>query len=168
MKHSLVVAIIALLIIFAGAAGYLAGFYTPRTTATNVNSSSSSSRVQTSTNTTVSCTISGPTEGVVIQVLENSGSTVALVAGAQVGGKNMWYCNNQPQITYFNSTATNSTGWASLLYGGGGLYYVSIAANSNNYAYNLTIPTQPTSITYAAFNISSGNITTHYCEFCQS
>lgn len=123
--------------------------------------------------TTTSCTVSGPTEGVVIHVLANNytgnGVTVIPVVGAKVSGQAIGYCNNVLQPATLQPTTTNSSGWASLLDGQFGLYDLQVAYVPT-LVFNLSIVTMPTSVTYVTFNISTGNMTTHFCEFnvCRS
>jgi predicted GH43/DUF377 family glycosyl hydrolase len=131
------------------------------------------SRITTTTTATVisytasSCTVSGPTQGVLLQVLQGVGGgnqSFVPVADAEVSGLDLGYCNGSPQVIVFNSTATNGTGWVRLLYGGFGTYYISVRLA--NIGYSVTVLTQPLSIAYVKFNISNGNTTTRYCEFC--
>jgi hypothetical protein len=60
--------------------------------------------------------------------------------------------------------ATNSSGWVSLLDGGNGLYYLNVTYGQD-LIYSLSIVTQPLSITFVVFNASTGNMTTHICEY---
>jgi hypothetical protein len=118
--------------------------------------------------TTTSCTVSGPTLGVVIQVLANNytgnGVSVIPVVGAKVSGEAVGYCNNILQPSTLQPTTTNSSGWASLLDGQFGLYNLEVAY-APTLVFNLSIVTNPSSVTYVTFNISTGNMTTHFCEF---
>ena len=107
MRHSVLLAILAILIILSGAAGYLVGLYAPRIIAHQTSVTTSNS---------TSCTVLAQTEGVIIQVLRGY-TEVTPVVGAQVGGEDLGYCNNSPQSIIFNSTITNSTGWAKLIDG---------------------------------------------------
>jgi hypothetical protein len=123
--------------------------------------------------TTTSCVVSGPTMGVVIHVLANNytgnGVSVIPVVGAKVSGQAVGYCNNVLQQSTLQATTTNSSGWASLLDGQFGLYNLQVAYIPT-LVFNLSIVTMPTSVTYVTFNISTGNMTTHFCEFnvCRS
>jgi len=118
--------------------------------------------------TTTSCAVSGPTMGVVIHVLANNytgnGVSVIPVVGAKVSGQAVGYCNNALQQSTLQPTTTNSSGWASLLDGQFGLYNLQVAY-ALTLVFNLSIVTMPTSVTYVTFNISTGNMTTHFCEF---
>ncbi len=118
--------------------------------------------------TTTSCTVSGPTLGVVIQVLANNymgtGVSVIPVVGAKVTGQAVGYCNDVLQPSTLQPTTTNSSGWASLLDGQFGLYNLEVAY-APTLVFNLSIVTNPLSVTYVTFNISTGNMTTHFCEF---
>jgi hypothetical protein len=123
----------------------------------------------TSTEATTSCTILAPTDGVVLHVIMNNGSSpshASPVVGAQVSGQDIGYCNGRKQILTISSVTTNSTGWASLLDGGFGGYYLTITLVSgiSIVTYDLTVPTQPEAVSYATYNISTGNLTTsvHY------
>ncbi len=112
------------------------------------------------------CVNYGPTIGVALQVVANNGSgrPPIPVKGAQVSGQDVGYCNDVKQVIAIHPTTTNSSGWVSLLYGGFGIYYLNI-----NYGptldYSLSVVTEPTAITYAVFNISTGNVTTHFCYY---
>lgn len=156
MKRSVLSAIFVILIILSGAAGYFAGLYTPRTAIHQASVTTTSS---------TSCVVTGPTEGVIIQVLQDS-AEVTPVVGAKIGGEDLGYCNNSLQTMILNSTTTNSTGWARLIDGGFGIYYLNIIAFNNNYT--LSVPMQPISVTFVTYNISNGNVTTHYCVFCNT
>jgi hypothetical protein len=106
--------------------------------------------------------------GVMIHVLANNytgnGVSVIPVVGAKVSGQAVGYCNNVLQPSTLQPTTTNSSGWASLLDGQFGLYNLQVAY-APTLVFNLSIVTNPLSVTYVTFNISTGNMTTHFCEF---
>ena len=162
MKQSIVTAILVVMIIIGSISGYVIGFYVPHAGSVGTSSSSLAS-------TSVGCTVSAPTEGVVIQLVENnytaSSQSVIPIVGASIIGQAIGYCNNQKQVMNISKASTNSTGWASLLDGAFGVYYLSInfnpSASPSLGLFNLSIITQPTAITKATFNLSSGNLTTH-------
>jgi hypothetical protein len=112
------------------------------------------------------CINTGPTIGVVLRVIENNGSSnpTIPVRGARVSGQDIGYCNDAEQAITIKSTTTNSSGWVSLLYGGFGIYYLNVYYDPY-LSYNLSVVTQPTAITYAIFNLSTGNLTTHFCYY---
>ena len=113
-----------------------------------------------------SCTITAPTIGVVIRIVENNGSghPTIPVAGVGVSGQSLLYCNEVRETFDLQPTTTNSSGWASLLDGNGGMYYLNINYSSTQ-TYNLSILTQPTAVTTVTYDISSGNVTTHVCYY---
>lgn len=125
---------------------------------------------------TTSCTIMGPTIGVVIRVIAYNYSTSPTstipVVGAHVSGQSVGYCNDALQTSTLQPTTTNSSGWASLLDGQFGLYNLVISYSpsltynfSPTLSFNMSIVTQPTTVTYVILNISTGNMTTHFCEY---
>ena len=114
-----------------------------------------------STSQSISCISYGPTEGVMLQVVaQNMGPVPGLV----VNGEDVSYCNNQRQVIVIGPTITNSSGWVSLLDGGNAIYYLNVTF-SQYLVYSLSIVTQPTSVTCAVFNASTGNLTTHFYEY---
>jgi len=156
MKNGIAVVLLALVLLLGAGGGYYAGFSEGRTT--TVQSSTSSS---TSTSTSVNCTDSGPTDGIELRVVANNGSW----AGVRVEGETIGGCNNQKIVTTLGPANTNSTGWVAFLeYGWPGLYYVSVHADPS-YIFNMTIPAMPTTTTVAILNLSTGNLTTQFCEF---
>ncbi len=110
------------------------------------------------------CNSTGPTMGVVVRVLEGTQPPVP-VAGARVSGHSVGYCNGEVQTLGLPQVITNSSGWATLLDGGTGTYYLNVVSGSNDSTsgFDLSVPTQPTSVTYVIFNSSTGNVTTHFC-----
>jgi len=113
-----------------------------------------------STTVQATCTTSGPTLGVVLRVVANNGSW----AGVPVTGEAVGYCDGQKEVTNLGPSLTNSSGWVSFLEGGlNGIYYLHV--NESAWVYDLSIPAQPTTVTYAVLNLSTGNVTTRFCEF---
>jgi hypothetical protein len=102
-------------------------------------------------------TVLAPAVGVVIRLVEGG----APVADAIVSGGDVGMCNDTPQAAALTRTGTNSSGWASLLDGGFGIYELNVNYSSGSYA--LSVPLQPTAVTYVLFDIASGNATTHFC-----
>ena len=121
-----------------------------------------------STSQSISCTVLGPSAGVELQVVAmNSagpGTGTGPVAGLVVNGEDVWYCNNQRQVTMLGPVITNSSGWVSLLDGGNGIYYLNVTY-SQYLVYSLSIVTQPTSVTCAVFDASTGDLTSHFYEY---
>ncbi len=156
MKNGLAAVLLALVLIAGAGGGYDLGFSQGHTA--TVQSSTSGS---TTTSTQATCTDSGPTNGAELRVVANNGSWT----GVRVDGETVGGCENQEIITTIGPAYTNSTGWVALLeYGWPGLYYVSIHADPS-YIFNMTVPAQPTSTTVVILNLSTGNVTTHFCEF---
>lgn len=119
---------------------------------------------------TTSCAVSGPTIGVMLRVLEDARNPTPL-AGAQITGQSVGWCNDAQQASLLQPTTTNSSGWASLLDGGFGIYDLSInysyldnGANITDH-YSLSISTQPMTVSCTVFNITSGNMTTTLSEY---
>ena len=121
-----------------------------------------------STSQSISCTSSGPTDGVELQVVAinhaGPGTGTGPIAGLVVNGEDVWYCNDQKQVTVLGPVATNSSGWVSLLDGGNGLYYLNVTYDQY-LVYSLSVVTNPLSITFVVFNASTGNMTTHICAY---
>jgi hypothetical protein len=156
MKNGIAAVLLAVVLIAGAGGGYYAGLSQGRTM--TVQSSTSSSA---STSTSVTCADSGPTNGVELRVVANNGSW----AGVSVDGETVGGCNNQKIVTTLGPARTNSTGWVVFLEGGlPGLYYVSVHADPS-YIFNMTIPAQPTTTTVVVLNLSTGNVTTQFCEF---
>jgi hypothetical protein len=112
---------------------------------------------QSSPASTTLCTVFAPTMGALVRVVV--GGTP--VADAIVGGRDVGSCNNAQQEVALARTQTNSSGWASLLDGEFGAYELSVNCSWDSYA--LSVPLQPTAVTYVVFDIASGNVTTHFC-----
>ena len=151
MRNAVVAVLTILLVVVSVGAGYYLGA-----------KSNQSGRLI----TTTTCTILGPTIGVVLRIIENNGSSNPSipVQGARVSGQDLGYCNDVEQVIAIKPATTNSSGWVSLLYGGFGIYYLNVYYNPY-LSYNLSVVTQPTAVTYAIFNISTGNVTTHFCYY---
>src|SRR2546422_1161227 len=117
--------------------------------------------------TKTTCHITGVTLGVRVRIvaIDYSNNSTVPVSNASVTGQNVVYCNDERQVTTFRPTKTNSSGWVGLSYGGVGIYYVNITYPNSNLTYSLSIPARPVTATYVVFNISSGNVTTHFCAF---
>ncbi len=155
------VAFVVLMVIVSGVTGYFVGSITSQ------NGRTTSLPTVTLTGGNFgTCPITGPTIGVVLRVLANNGSGLAPipVQGVQVSGQDVGYCNDVEQVIAIKPTTTNSSGWVSLLYGGLGIYYLDIHYNLH-LPYTLSVVTQPTAVTYVTFNISTGNVTTHFCYY---
>jgi hypothetical protein len=114
---------------------------------------------------TTSCMILAPSIGVILRVVEDASHPTPVV-GAQITGESVGWCNGAEQISMLQPATTNSSGWASLLDGGFGIYDLSINYSYVDYGvnvtdhYSLSISTQPTTVTCAVYNITSGNVTT--------
>lgn len=111
---------------------------------------------------TTSCAVSGPTIGVMLRVLEDA-SHPTPVAGAQITGQMVGWCNDAQQVSLLQPETTNSSGWASLLDGGFGIYDLSINYSSDHYS--LSIATLPMTLTCVVYNTTSGNVTTTLSEY---
>ena len=151
--------LVAVLLVAAVTAGAIGGYYVGA-------NSASGPEAQTSVVTRTSCTVSGPTNGVVIRVV---GGPSFVIAGATVGGEADGYCNSVLQTQTLQPAVTNSSGWASLIDGGFGTYNLEIGyvVGSPSVAenYHVSIPMRPLTTTYVVFDVSTGNVTTHYCEY---
>ena len=150
---------IASLLVIAILAGAGAGYFIGVNIATN---SASSSNVP-----TTFCTVSGPTDGVVIRIVEGglSGPTVPVV-GADVSGEAAGYCNDALQTQALQQEVTNSSGWATLLDGGFGVYNLNISYEVGSpqvtETYHLSISMQPLTTAYVVYDTTTGNVTTHF------
>lgn len=145
-------------ILISAGAGYLVGSNTITKGVVGGHSGST---------TQVSCSISGETIGVVVQVLaiDYSSHSAVPVAGVSVSGQDVYYCNDNKQVSEINPSSTNSSGWVSLFDGGGGMYYLNIRYPDSKLVYNLSVPVQPVTLTYVSFNVSTGNVTTRFCAY---
>jgi hypothetical protein len=160
-----VTAVVVAAAVFTSSALYTTVTRTEATTTTVFTQSSATTETSTSSNATTSCNIiTGPTIGVVIQVVENTPQGVSPIAGAQISGQAVGYCNN---LHALNATASNSSGWASLLDGQFSYQYdlaiTYVPPLGSTLAFNMSIVTYTEAVTYATFNISTGNVTTHIC-----
>jgi hypothetical protein len=119
---------------------------------------------------TTSCAVSGPTIGVLLRVVEDARNPTPVV-GAQITGQDVGWCGDAQQASLLQPVTTNSSGWASLLDGGFGIYDLSI-----NYTildngvsitdhYSLSISTQPMTVSCTVYNVTSGNVTTTLSEY---
>jgi hypothetical protein len=154
--------IIAIIILGSLVVGYLIGTgkfavpYLPSGSSSTVNSLS-----------TV-CTTNGETNGVILQIVQNNYSSrppgIIPVSGATVNGTDVYYCGNLKHQGTFVSSTTNSSGIASLLFGGGGMYYLNIYYQGPE-NYSITVPVSPLATTYVTYNISTGNLSTSVCYF---
>lgn len=154
MRNEVITTLLVVAILAGAGAGYFIG----------VNSvTGSTSKTALCCGTTTYCTILGPTIGVVIRVMEGTSP----VAGARVNGEADGYCNSALQTQTLQPTTTNSSGWASLLDGGFGVYNLNISYDVGNPPltenYHLSLSMQPIAVTYVVFNTASGNVTTHLC-----
>ena len=126
----------------------------------------SDSNTSMTTSISTICSISGETNGVQLRVVEENYSskpaTTIPVANAKVSGSDVYYCNNVRAEGEFVPSTTNSSGWASLLFGGGGIYYLNI---SSSLTYTISVPVAPLATTFATYNISTGNLTTSICYY---
>ena len=139
MKNEVIAVLLVIAVIAGGGAGYFVG----------VNSVTSvTSSIGQTTITTTSCTVSGPTNGVVIRVVEGglNGPTTP-IEGARVDGEADGYCNDALQTQTLQSAVTNSSGWASLLDEGFGVYNLNISYEVGNPQltenYHISIPMNP-------------------------
>ena len=110
--------------------------------------------------TTIRCTISATPNGIVMQLVTNSG---APASGVLITGQAVAYCNNQKQVNQLQSSTTNSSRWAVMLDGFAGTY--NIKFDYSGQSYSIAVPTQPTATTLAVYSISSWNLTTKFCYY---
>ena len=169
-----------LLVIVVLAASLAYAVVAPRTSTQTVTQSSTTTQINTvtiivnqSSRTTVkttSCAVSGPTIGVMLRVLEDASHPTPVV-GAQITGQNVGWCDDAQQVSVLQPVTTNSSGWASLLDGGFGIYDLSInysyldSGASITDHYSLSVSTQPLTVSCTVFNITSGNVTTTLSEY---
>jgi hypothetical protein len=151
MNNGIAAAMVILVLVAGAGAGYLVGVSGERTVTVQTNT--------TNTATQTTCTTLGPTNGVALRVIANNGSW----AGVKVTGEAVGYCNNFREVVTLGPVKTNATGWVSFLeYGLSGIYYLHVN-ESVYWTYDLSIVTQPLTTTYAILNLSTGNVTTHFC-----
>jgi len=122
----------------------------------------------TATSSSVNCTLSSSTYGVIILVVQNNfssgSSAVRPVAGAIITGNNAYDCGNERIVNKLSRVVTNSSGSASLLDGGIGLYYLNIY-DGGSFNYTISIPTRLVSVTFVTYNITTGNVTSVFCNY---
>ena len=156
MRSGVVASLLVVAIVTSAGLGYLVG-------AASVTGPGSKTSVA-----TTSCTVFGPTIGVVIRVVEGGLSgPIAPISGARIGGEAEGYCNDALQTQALQPAATNSSGWASLLDGGFGVYDLNITYEAGSppvvESYYFSVSVQPTTVTYVTFNTTTGNVTTFLC-----
>jgi len=153
MRNEAVASLLIVAILAGAGVGYLVGV-------NSVTGSASQNSVL-----MTSCIVLGPTIGAVIRIIEKG----APIAGASVSGEADGYCNNALQTQPLQSTVTNSSGWASLMDGGFGVYNLLVSYDVGNPPltenYHLSISMQPTAVTYVVFDTATGNVTTHICYY---
>ena len=155
MRNGAIASLLVVAILAGAGAGYLVGV----NLATNSTTNSSVA--------TTSCTVLGPTIGVVIQIIEGglSGPTSPVV-GARIIGEAAGYCNNALQTQPLQQALTNSSGWATLFDGGFGVYNLNVSYEVGSpqvtETYHLSISMQPETTAYVVFNTTTGNVTTHF------
>lgn len=156
MKNGAIVSLLVVALLAGAGVGYLIGV-----SRTPVTSSRS-----TSATTQTSCIITGESIGVALQVvrMDYSNDSLIPVADAAVSGGYVYYCYNEREATPFAPTMTNSSGQVDVFYGGGGIYYLNVTDPQTNYVFHLSIPARPVSATYVTLDITSGNVTTRFCE----
>ena len=157
MRNAAVAALLVVAILAGAGVGYLIG----------VNGASTTPSKSPPATTQTSCTISGETTGVALQVVRIDYSTNSLVpvAGAAVSGGYVVYCDNARQATPFTPSMTNSSGQVDVFQGGGGIYYLNVTDPQTNYVFHLSIPARPVTATYVTLDITSGNVTTRFCVY---
>jgi hypothetical protein len=162
MRNGMVAVLLVIVIALSAGAGYLVGLNVSRN-----QTSRSTTTTLTSTSASFTCTAVGQAIGVRLRVVESTfpNGTVFPVSGAIVNGAWVIYCNGQRQPTEFGPFHTNSTEWVDLSYGGGGYYYLNVSLPSSPLVIPFSIPTEPGVATYATVNLSTGNVTTHFCGF---
>ncbi len=152
MRRNIVGIVVILAILVSRSVGFLLGQQRP------VGQPSSS------TTAGALCTVAGPTIGVELRVVSGTSPVAgALVYGEDVG---VSICDSIPQTmsAHLQQTRTNATGWANLLDGGFGNYFISI--NYSSTTYQISVQAEPIAVTYAIVNIASGNVTTSVCYSC--
>jgi hypothetical protein len=162
LKKRFIAVIVIALIIGSLVGGYLIG-------SGKVNVPYLSSGINSTTSSvSTSCTTNGETNGVIIRVVQDNYSSrpagITPAVGAIVTGTDVYYCGNVKHEGTFASSATNSSGLAGLLFGGAGMYYLTINYNSPA-NYTLSVPVAPLATTYVTYNLSTGNLTTSICYY---
>ena len=164
MKNVEVAALLVAAIVAGAGAGYLIGVDVSR-------SQTGDGMPTTSMSTSTTCHITGETWGVALHVVAAEYSnypnyyTTTPVAGAYVSAEGIFYCNDERKTTSILLATTNSSGWALLYNGGGGTYYLNITYPGSKLVYSLSVPVRPVTATYVTFNVSTGNTTTHFCQY---
>ena len=116
----------------------------------------------TTTTTSTLCSVSGPTAGVLLHLVNETGGPVP---GVPVASYVVGFCNNQRQVQVNPVNVTNSSGWADLRYGFFGNYYISIAVGFPLTDYNFTVPTRPLATSVVTYQLYSGNMTLQFCGY---
>jgi hypothetical protein len=116
-----------------------------------------------------SCTLSSFTYGVVIRVIQDehySNGTIgeSPVIAAKITGTDEYRCVSFDVKQPLGSVETNSSGWATLRFGGAGFYYLNINVG-NGESYALSVLTSLGATTYVTYDISSGNSTAMTCDY---
>jgi hypothetical protein len=124
----------------------------------------------TTSSVSTACTASGQTNGVVLKVVQDNYSSrppgILPVAGANVTVSDVYYCGNVKHEGTFIPSVTNSSGLASLLFGGAGMYYLTIHYHSPA-NYTLSVPVAPLATTFVTYNISTGNLSASVCYYSE-
>jgi LytS/YehU family sensor histidine kinase len=156
LRNGVVVALLAIGLVVGAGIGYVAGTSQKQPVLGNTTAVSS---------THATCTTSGPTNGVALMVVANNGSW----EGVKVSGEAVGYCNDQRQVTTLGPATTNATGWVIFEDDGlPGIYFLNVT-ESAFWTYRISVVTEPTTTTYVVLNLTTGNVTTRFCEFnvCQ-
>jgi len=165
LKNQIFALFMVVLVFASAGAGYLVGSVRSPSSFTSL---SSASATVTTSSTITSCTILAPTMGVELRVMVVNSTTSGVSVpqkGARISGQAITYCNSVQQVYPIRPETTNSSGWAVLLDGGLGIYFLTVVFPNSVISVNLSIPTQPTGVTYAVFQSPSGNLTTHFCYY---
>jgi len=159
MKNGAIASLLVVAILASAGAGYLTGYASERavteiaTETSYLVTTTTMTSFQTQTNTT--CTTSGPAWGVLVQVVTDSGEPIS---GVVMKGASIYYCaGGQPQVTDLGPSTTNLTGWVSFTPESSGDYNLFFSRNGTSY--ELIVPTAPLSVTYVAFHVPSGIMT---------
>jgi hypothetical protein len=159
---TIALAIVIAAVLISASLFFAIGQTTKTVTTTTTVSSVRTVATQTITSTvytSVQCTVSGPTIGAVIRVMDGTNP----VPGVRISGQAQGYCNDFLQVSNLPPVTTNSSGWASMLDGNFGYYDLVISHAGFNYS--LSISMAPIASTYVTFDISSGQVTTHVCYY---